>query len=92
MLLYIILIDSNTDISSILTHISFFTYIYIILFTIFYNLKQTEGKSNGGTSGAVKLLFSGVTPRVTWIGIGGFVFFGAYEKSKQQLMKLSFFT
>ena len=27
-------------------------------------------------------LFSGVAPRVMWIGIGGFVFFGAYEKSK----------
>jgi hypothetical protein len=28
----------------------------------------------------VKTLFSGVGPRVTWISIGGFVFFGVYEK------------
>eukprot|EP00903_Cladosiphon_okamuranus_P007738 g7497.t1 len=33
-------------------------------------------------------LMSGVTPRVTWIGIGGFVFFGVYEGSKTQLMGL----
>lgn len=31
-------------------------------------------------------LLSGLTPRVTWIGIGGFVFFGVYEQSKKQLM------
>mmetsp|Transcript_7596 Transcript_7596/g.12286 ORF Transcript_7596/g.12286 Transcript_7596/m.12286 type:complete len:272 (-) Transcript_7596:1707-2522(-) len=30
----------------------------------------------------VATLFSGVGPRVMWIGIGGFVFFGAYEKSR----------
>ena len=30
-------------------------------------------------------LFSGVTPRVTWITIGGFVFFGAYESVKRKL-------
>lgn len=30
-------------------------------------------------------LFSGVIPRVTWITIGGGIFFGAYEKSKQLL-------
>ncbi|CAM9614898.1 unnamed protein product [Pylaiella littoralis] len=33
-------------------------------------------------------LMSGVTPRVTWIGIGGFVFFGVYEGAKTQLMGL----
>lgn len=33
-------------------------------------------------------LMSGVAPRVTWIGIGGFVFFGVYEGSKAQLMGL----
>ena len=27
-------------------------------------------------------LFAGVTPRVMWISIGGFVFFGVYEKTK----------
>ena len=31
-------------------------------------------------------LFSGIQPRVMWIGIGGFVFFGAYEQSKEFLM------
>ncbi|RLN90529.1 hypothetical protein BBJ28_00000764 [Nothophytophthora sp. Chile5] len=29
----------------------------------------------------VKRLFSGVGPRTMWISIGGFVFFGMYEKS-----------
>ena len=32
-------------------------------------------------------LFSGIQPRVMWIGIGGFVFFGAYEGAKTQLLK-----
>jgi solute carrier family 25 S-adenosylmethionine transporter 26 len=32
--------------------------------------------------GGVRLLFAGVVPRVTWIGIGGFVFFGAYERMR----------
>ncbi|XP_058806432.1 S-adenosylmethionine mitochondrial carrier protein homolog [Phymastichus coffea] len=27
-------------------------------------------------------LFAGIVPRVTWISIGGFIFFGVYEKSK----------
>eukprot|EP00605_Chrysophyceae_sp_TOSAG23-4_P000864 GSChrysophyteH1.ASY1.ANO1.955.1 assembled CDS len=39
--------------------------------------------------GGVKLLFAGVTPRVTWISMGGFVFFGAYEKSKEILLRAS---
>ncbi|KAG5176536.1 mitochondrial carrier domain-containing protein [Tribonema minus] len=30
-------------------------------------------------------LFGGIVPRVMWIGIGGFVFFGAYEASKRTL-------
>eukprot|EP00611_Tribonema_gayanum_P001614 TRINITY_DN1118_c0_g1_i6.p1 TRINITY_DN1118_c0_g1~~TRINITY_DN1118_c0_g1_i6.p1 ORF type:complete len:221 (-),score=22.72 TRINITY_DN1118_c0_g1_i6:200-862(-) len=34
--------------------------------------------------GAVAL-FGGIVPRVMWIGIGGFVFFGAYEASKRTL-------
>jgi len=38
--------------------------------------------------GAVRLLFAGVQPRVAWIGIGGFVFFGAYEQSKKVLWPL----
>ncbi len=31
----------------------------------------------------VKGLFSGVVPRVAWISVGGAVFFGSYEYSKQ---------
>lgn len=31
-------------------------------------------------------IFAGVTPRVTWISIGGAVFFGVYEKTKSLLM------
>jgi len=30
-------------------------------------------------------LFKGIVPRVTWITIGGFIFFGAYEKSTAML-------
>ena len=30
----------------------------------------------------VRGLFAGLTPRVMWISIGGFVFFGVYEKVK----------
>lgn len=30
-------------------------------------------------------LFKGIVPRVTWITIGGFIFFGAYEKSTEVL-------
>ncbi|NP_001136330.1 solute carrier family 25, member 26 [Nasonia vitripennis] len=30
-------------------------------------------------------LFAGIVPRVTWISIGGFIFFGVYEKSKSLL-------
>lgn len=40
-------------------------------------LKEVAGKE--GAAG----LFSGIVPRVTWISIGGAVFFGAYEYSKQ---------
>lgn len=32
------------------------------------------------TEEGIKKLFSGIGPRVMWISIGGFVFFGAYEK------------
>lgn len=35
-----------------------------------------------------KKLFSGITPRVTWISIGGFVYFGAYNYSRSIYMKL----
>ena len=30
----------------------------------------------------LKGLFAGVVPRTLWISIGGFVFFGVYEKMK----------
>lgn len=30
-------------------------------------------------------LFNGITPRVTWISIGGFIFFGAYEHATKAL-------
>ncbi len=33
--------------------------------------------------GGVRVLFLGVQPRVLWIGIGGFVYFGSYEYSMQ---------
>ena len=32
-----------------------------------------------------RALFAGVQPRVTWIGIGGFIFFGCLEKSREVL-------
>ena len=39
-----------------------------------------------GALGPYGIFFSGVGPRVTWISIGGFVFFGAYEKAKDVLI------
>jgi len=44
---------------------------------ILRKIVQTEGVGN---------LWSGVGPRTMWISIGGFVFFGAYEKAKDVLM------
>ena len=35
------------------------------------------------------ILLSGIQPRVMWISIGGFVFFGAYESYRSYLMKSS---
>ena len=32
-------------------------------------------------------LFKGIGPRVGWITLGGYVFFGAYEKSMELLWK-----
>lgn len=37
--------------------------------------------------GGVPILFSGIVPRVMWISIGGFVFFGAYEGVKKNLQR-----
>lgn len=36
-----------------------------------------------------KVLFAGVQPRVLWISIGGFFFFGSYEKAKSLLYQSS---
>jgi solute carrier family 25 S-adenosylmethionine transporter 26 len=38
--------------------------------------------------GGPKRLFAGVVPRVMWISIGGFVFFGAYEGARQRIERL----
>jgi len=35
-------------------------------------------------------LFKGLTPRVTWITIGGFIFFGAYESAQKMLWSTGF--
>ena len=40
-----------------------------------------------GTKG----LFSGVQPRVMWISIGGFIFFGGYEYGNSDIAVLSLF-
>lgn len=34
-------------------------------------------------------LFAGALPRTAWISLGGFIFFGAYEKSGAFLLKLT---
>jgi len=34
-------------------------------------------------------LFSGMGPRILWISLGGFIFFGAYEKAKRILSQSS---
>ena len=50
--------------------------------TLFCTLKDIYLKEGAGR------LFSGVMPRVTWISVGGFIFFGAYETSKKYLNSL----
>merc|ERR1712107_521003 len=35
--------------------------------------------------GGIPSIFSGLAPRTFWISLGGFVFFGAYEKALQLL-------
>jgi len=32
---------------------------------------------------SIGIFFSGVVPRVFWISLGGFVYFGAYENSRK---------
>ncbi|KNC48990.1 carrier protein [Thecamonas trahens ATCC 50062] len=36
-----------------------------------------------------RALFAGIQPRVMWISIGGFVFFGIYEAAKRMLMRVA---
>lgn len=33
-------------------------------------------------------LFAGIQPRVMWISVGGFIFFGCYEETKKILRTL----
>jgi len=40
--------------------------------------------------GGASALFAGVAPRTFWIGLGGFVFFGAYETAVQLMRKSKF--
>ena len=44
----------------------------------------STGRRIYGENG-VRSLFSGATPRTFWIGVGGFVFFGAYTRAKNFL-------
>lgn len=37
----------------------------------------------------LRSLFAGVVPRMTWISIGGFVFFGVYEKAKRVIASIA---
>jgi solute carrier family 25 S-adenosylmethionine transporter 26 len=48
--------------------------------------KSPEGAAhgNGGAGrGIGRVFFAGVQPRVMWISIGGFFFFGAYEQASR---------
>eukprot|EP00048_Salpingoeca_helianthica_P017975 m.240012 g.240012 ORF g.240012 m.240012 type:complete len:289 (+) comp23026_c0_seq1:342-1208(+) len=47
-------------------------------YTMLVHIAQTEG---------VSVLFRGIVPRVTWISIGGAVFFGVYERAVLVLSK-----
>jgi solute carrier family 25 (mitochondrial S-adenosylmethionine transporter), member 26 len=50
-------------------------------------MKIVSGLKSLYAEGGIRVLFSGVQPRVMWISIGGFVFFGAYEKVKTLLLE-----
>ena len=45
-------------------------------------LRRTVAQEGSGA------LWSGIQPRVLWISIGGFVFFGAYETARSALHPL----
>lgn len=45
-------------------------------------------KEESGTGTSSSIFFRGVQPRVMWISIGGFVFFGAYESFRACLMAM----
>ena len=47
--------------------------VYTAASDVFHRIRAEEG---------VRTFFSGIQPRVIWISIGGFVFFGAYETYK----------
>lgn len=47
-----------------------------------------EGSSKGSLLGNYRIFFAGVGPRTMWIGIGGFVFFGAYNMSVTSISHL----
>lgn len=42
--------------------------------------------------GGIRSLFAGIQPRVVWITIGGFVFFGAYEQGVSVLLSERYLT
>eukprot|EP00440_Ansanella_granifera_P016803 gb/GFBE01018258.1/.p1 GENE.gb/GFBE01018258.1/~~gb/GFBE01018258.1/.p1 ORF type:complete len:278 (+),score=62.06 gb/GFBE01018258.1/:1-834(+) len=59
-------------------------------------VEEGAAKRYTGTSQTLKIihaeegvagLFKGLSPRVTWITIGGFIFFGAYEGAQKALWK-----
>lgn len=41
--------------------------------------------TNAYRAGGVRSLFAGIAPRVMWIGLGGGIFFGCYERAKKFL-------
>jgi solute carrier family 25 S-adenosylmethionine transporter 26 len=47
---------------------------------VFQRIMKYEGK---------RVLWKGIEPRVLWISIGGFVFFGAYEEYRSIMIKVS---
>lgn len=51
-----------------------------------YQESRLEGPAGSRHSGGIRrVFFAGIEPRVMWISIGGFFFFGAYEQAKRSL-------